>query len=165
MSSHTHTLTHTHTHTNRGTHIKYAHAQTYRHTQTHAHSHTYTDAHRDSHKQTHRHTHTNGDTIVIRTHTDTHTFSQFWDQDLALTMSFVHRVVIAEIDASLNDIPYDAKYFPTILLYPKSEKSNPIEYSEPDRSAAALAVFISRNATSFKSSLLYSTHPSKAKGF
>ena len=59
-------------------------------------------------------------------------------------------MVIAKIDATENDIEnsnYKVEGFPTILLYKRDDKSNPIVY-KGQRNAKALANWIKKNTAS-----------------
>jgi protein disulfide-isomerase A1 len=53
-------------------------------------------------------------------------------------------VVIAKIDATANDSPADVQGFPTIILYPAGDKTNPVNY-EGERTTKAMANFIKAN--------------------
>jgi len=52
--------------------------------------------------------------------------------------------VIAKVDATANDTPADIQGFPTLILYPAGDKSNPVNY-EGERSAAAIAAWFKAN--------------------
>ena len=54
---------------------------------------------------------------------------------------FASKVVIAKIDATLNDVPDEIAGFPTIKLYPAGAKESPIEYSG-SRTIEDLANFV-----------------------
>lgn len=59
------------------------------------------------------------------------------------------KVVIAKLDATLNDVPgVDIQGFPTIFFYPANAKANPIQY-RGDRTAEAMAEFIEENGSTF----------------
>ena len=53
-------------------------------------------------------------------------------------------VVIAKIDATANDSPADVQGFPTIILYPAGDKTNPVNY-EGERTTKAMANFVKAN--------------------
>jgi len=52
--------------------------------------------------------------------------------------------VIAKIDATANDSPADVQGFPTLILYPAGDKSNPINY-EGERTVKAMAKWFNAN--------------------
>ncbi|KAH7133524.1 disulfide-isomerase [Dactylonectria macrodidyma] len=58
--------------------------------------------------------------------------------------SFKDKVVIAKVDATLNDVPDEIQGFPTIKLYPAGGKDAPITYSG-SRTIEDLAEFIKEN--------------------
>lgn len=53
-------------------------------------------------------------------------------------------MVVAKIDATLNDVPDEIAGFPTIKLYPAGAKDKPVEYSG-SRTLEDLAAFIRDN--------------------
>jgi len=57
-------------------------------------------------------------------------------------------VVIAQVDATENDTPAQIKGFPTIILYPAGDKSNPLTYSG-ERTESAMADWIRANGKTF----------------
>jgi len=60
-------------------------------------------------------------------------------------------VVVAKLDATLNDIPgVDVQGFPTIFFYPAYGKATPIQY-RGDRTMEGMAEFIEENGYHFKS--------------
>jgi len=61
----------------------------------------------------------------------------------------VPNVVIAQVDATENDVPAKIKGFPTILFYRAGDKSNPIEY-KGERTEQALAKFVKEEGNTFK---------------
>ncbi|EXJ89599.1 protein disulfide-isomerase A1 [Capronia epimyces CBS 606.96] len=54
------------------------------------------------------------------------------------------KVVVAKVDATLNDVPDEIAGFPTIKLYPAGSKDSPVEYSG-SRTIEDLAAFIRDN--------------------
>ncbi|EXJ95571.1 protein disulfide-isomerase A1 [Capronia coronata CBS 617.96] len=54
------------------------------------------------------------------------------------------KVVVAKIDATLNDVPDEIAGFPTIKLYPAGSKDSPVDYSG-SRTMEDLAAFIRDN--------------------
>ncbi|KPM34187.1 Protein disulfide-isomerase [Neonectria ditissima] len=58
--------------------------------------------------------------------------------------SFKDKVVIAKVDATLNDVPDEIQGFPTIKLYPAGAKDAPITYSG-SRTIEDLAEFVKEN--------------------
>ena len=54
---------------------------------------------------------------------------------------FAKKVVVAKVDATLNDVPDEIQGFPTIKLFPAGDKASPIDYSGP-RTIEDLATFI-----------------------
>jgi len=54
------------------------------------------------------------------------------------------KIVIAKVDATLNDVPDEIQGFPTIKLFPANNKAEPITYSG-DRSIEDIAKFIQEN--------------------
>ncbi|KAI1118849.1 protein disulfide-isomerase [Nemania sp. NC0429] len=57
---------------------------------------------------------------------------------------FKDKVVIAKVDATVNDVPDDIKGFPTIKLYPAGAKSEPVTYSG-SRTIEDLIEFVKEN--------------------
>lgn len=57
---------------------------------------------------------------------------------------FKDKVVIAKVDATLNDVPDEIQGFPTIKLYPAGGKDAPITYSG-SRTIEDLAAFVKEN--------------------
>ncbi|KAI5466614.1 thioredoxin-like domain-containing protein [Mariannaea sp. PMI_226] len=57
---------------------------------------------------------------------------------------FKDKVVIAKVDATLNDVPDEIQGFPTIKLYPAGSKDAPVTYSG-SRTVEDLAQFIKEN--------------------
>jgi len=58
-------------------------------------------------------------------------------------------VVIAKIDGTENDFPYEVKGFPTIVFYPANDKANPIAY-DGERNEAGMAKFIRAHGSTLK---------------
>jgi protein disulfide-isomerase A1 len=58
--------------------------------------------------------------------------------------SFKDKVVIAKVDATLNDVPDEIQGFPTIKLYPAGGKDAPVTYSG-SRTIEDLANFVKEN--------------------
>ncbi len=56
------------------------------------------------------------------------------------------KVVVAKVDATLNDVPDEIQGFPTIKLFKAGEKSEPVEYSG-SRTIEDLAAFIRDNGS------------------
>jgi len=65
-------------------------------------------------------------------------------EELGKSFASDDTVVIAKLDATTNDSPADIQGFPTLILYPAGDKSNPIPY-EGDRTIKAMANFINQN--------------------
>ena len=59
---------------------------------------------------------------------------------------FGSKVVIAKVDATLNDVPEKVQGFPTIKLYPANKKDSPIDYTG-SRTLDDLANFIKDNGS------------------
>lgn len=57
---------------------------------------------------------------------------------------FKDKVVIAKVDATLNDVPDEIQGFPTIKLYPAGDKSNPVDYTG-SRTIEDLITFVKEN--------------------
>ena len=57
---------------------------------------------------------------------------------------YAKKVVIAKVDATLNDVPDEIQGFPTIKLYPAGAKDSPVDYSG-SRTIEDLATFIKEN--------------------
>ncbi|KIW73092.1 protein disulfide-isomerase domain [Phialophora macrospora] len=64
--------------------------------------------------------------------------------ELYTSGDFSSKVIVAKVDATLNDVPDEISGFPTIKLYPAGAKDSPIEYSGP-RTLEDLAAFIKDN--------------------
>lgn len=54
---------------------------------------------------------------------------------------FAKKVIIAKVDATLNDVPEEISGFPTIKLFPAGSKSSPLDYSGA-RTVEGLAEFV-----------------------
>ncbi|KAI9888547.1 MAG: protein disulfide-isomerase precursor [Vezdaea aestivalis] len=54
------------------------------------------------------------------------------------------KIVIAKVDATLNDVPDEIQGFPTIKLYPAGGKDSPVDY-QGSRTVEDLIVFIKEN--------------------
>jgi len=67
-------------------------------------------------------------------------------EELGKSFADVDSVVIAKLDATANDTPADISGFPTLILYPANDKSNPVTYNG-DRSAEAIGSWLRRSAT------------------
>ncbi|EFX05430.1 protein disulfide isomerase [Grosmannia clavigera kw1407] len=68
-------------------------------------------------------------------------------EDLAAQFAgsaYKDKVVIAKIDATVNDVPDEIQGFPTIKLYPAGAKNEPVTYSGP-RTVEDLIKFIKEN--------------------
>ena len=69
---------------------------------------------------------------------------------LAAKLADVESVVVAQFEATANDVPETAgvevQGFPTIVFFPANDKANPITY-EGDRTAKAIGKFIKKNAS------------------
>ena len=66
----------------------------------------------------------------------------------ALYQDYADKVVVAKVDATANDVPDEIQGFPTIRLFPKGAKEQPVDYSG-DRTVKDLADFI-RDSGSFQ---------------
>lgn len=71
---------------------------------------------------------------------------------LAESLASAKSLVIAKIDATLNDSPINVEGFPTIIFFPKGSKKEPITY-EGNRSIADLKSFLKKNAVAAKDEL------------
>ncbi len=59
-------------------------------------------------------------------------------------------LVIAKMDATVNDVPYDsykAEGFPTIYFAPSSSKQNPVKFEGGKRDVEELSKFVEKHAT------------------
>lgn len=56
------------------------------------------------------------------------------------------KVVIAKVDATLNDVPDEIQGFPTIKLYPAGKKGSPVDYTG-SRTIEDLAQFVAEHGT------------------
>lgn len=65
-------------------------------------------------------------------------------EELGKSFSDDSTVVIAKVDATANDTPAEIQGFPTIILYPAGDKSNPVNY-EGARTTKAMAAFVKAN--------------------
>jgi len=63
---------------------------------------------------------------------------------LYATDEFKDKVVVAKVDATVNDLPLDIQGFPTIKLFPAGSKSSPVDYAG-SRTVEDLANFIRDN--------------------
>jgi len=73
-------------------------------------------------------------------------------EELANSLKNVENVVIAKMDATVNDSPhpkYQAKGYPTILFAPAGNKENPISYSG-ERDVKSFTEWLKKNAASWK---------------
>ncbi|KIW02872.1 protein disulfide-isomerase domain [Verruconis gallopava] len=69
-----------------------------------------------------------------------------YDELGELFKPFSDKVVVAKVDATLNDVPDEIQGFPTIKLYPAGKKDSPIAYSGA-RTVEDLAKFIKENGS------------------
>jgi len=53
-------------------------------------------------------------------------------------------MVVAKVDSTANDTPADVQGFPTLILYPAGDKSNPVNY-EGDRTTKAMSAWLNAN--------------------
>jgi protein disulfide-isomerase A1 len=67
-------------------------------------------------------------------------------EELGKAFTDVPSVVIAKVDATANDTPADISGFPTLILYPANDKSNPVTYNG-DRTAEAIGTWLRASAT------------------
>jgi len=67
-------------------------------------------------------------------------------EELGKSFADVDSVVIAKVDATANDTPADISGFPTLILYPANDKSNPVTYSG-DRTAEAIGSWLRSSAS------------------
>jgi len=58
-------------------------------------------------------------------------------------------IVIAQIDATENDVPVDIQGFPTLMLYPANDKQNPVTF-DGDRTVEAMLSFVRETAFTLK---------------
>jgi protein disulfide-isomerase A1 len=66
-------------------------------------------------------------------------------EELGKSFSDVDSIVIAKVDATANDTPADISGFPTLILYPSNDKTNPVTYNG-DRSAEAIGAWLRTSA-------------------
>jgi len=67
-------------------------------------------------------------------------------EDLGKSFADVESIVIAKVDATANDTPADISGFPTLILYPANDKTNPVTYNG-DRSAEAIGSWLRSSAS------------------
>jgi protein disulfide-isomerase A1 len=67
-------------------------------------------------------------------------------EELGKSLADVPSVVIAKVDATANDTPADISGFPTLILYPANDKTNPVTYNG-ERSAEAIGSWLRRSAS------------------
>jgi protein disulfide-isomerase A1 len=67
-------------------------------------------------------------------------------EELGKSFADVDSVVIAKVDATANDTPADISGFPTLILYPANDKSNPVTYNG-DRTAEAIGSWLRSSAS------------------
>lgn len=60
--------------------------------------------------------------------------------------SVAHKITVAKVDATNNDVPGEIQGFPTIKLFASGKKAEPIEYNGP-RTVEDLAKFIEESGT------------------
>jgi protein disulfide-isomerase A1 len=75
-----------------------------------------------------------------------YSLSPKYDELGELFKPFSDKVVIAKVDATLNDVPDEIQGFPTIKLYAAGKKDSPIAYSGA-RTVEDLAAFIKDNGS------------------
>ncbi|KAL0477110.1 protein disulfide-isomerase [Acrasis kona] len=71
---------------------------------------------------------------------------------LAQSLSHVENLVIAKIDATENDTPVSVEGFPTLILFPATDKLSPITY-EGARTPKDILRFLKKNATVSKDNI------------
>ena len=69
-----------------------------------------------------------------------------YDELAGMYKNFGDQITVAKVDATANDVPDEIQGFPTIKLFPKGAKDDPIEYSG-SRSVEDLANFIRDNGS------------------
>ncbi len=69
-----------------------------------------------------------------------------YEELAGLYKNHADKVIVAKVDATLNDIPDEIQGFPTIKLFKAGEKSEPVEYSG-SRTIEDLAAFIRDNGS------------------
>ncbi|KAK4611693.1 Disulfide-isomerase [Fulvia fulva] len=69
-----------------------------------------------------------------------------YDELAGLYKDYEDKIVIAKVDATLNDVPDEIQGFPTIKLFKKGEKSEPVDYNG-SRTVEDLANFIRDNGS------------------
>jgi len=67
-------------------------------------------------------------------------------EELGKSFSDFPSIVIAKVDATANDTPADISGFPTLILYPANDKTNPVTYNG-DRSAEAIGAWLKTSAS------------------
>lgn len=74
-------------------------------------------------------------------------------EELASDLSAVPNLVIAEMDATVNEAEgVDVRGFPTIKFYPRGDKSNPLDY-EGERAKENFITYLKEHSSSYKSYL------------
>jgi len=58
------------------------------------------------------------------------------------------KIVIAKVDATENDTPAKIQGFPSLILYPAGDKSNPVQY-EGERTTKAMGDWLRKNGKTF----------------
>jgi protein disulfide-isomerase A1 len=67
-------------------------------------------------------------------------------EELGKNFADTPSVVIAKVDATANDTPADISGFPTLILYPASDKAHPVTYNG-ERTAEAIGSWLRRTAS------------------